>query len=1797
MPDVGNDIDNLRFSIILDDSQFRKKMKETEELANKFEKSVREALVITNLLKQAEAGGAQGAKQKATAQKEVVSLTRQELEAKMAAGTATKKELSQLAAIVRANKALLDEEKKRLEVQRKQLDVQDKQERNTQRRKRGEKDLSSAISGNTSRLMMQNGIMKEMSSYVMQYASVLGAVSVVRNLVRITGEFEAQHQALRAILQDRVAADEIFDQLKVLAVKSPYTFKDLTSYAKQLTAFSVPVNEVYETTKKLADVSAGLGVDMGRIILAYGQVRSAEFLRGTEVRQFTEAGVPILKDIADQFAEIEGRAISVGEVFDRISKRQVPFSMVEEAFNRMTSAGGKFYNMQEVLAETVKGKISNLQDAWEIMLSKIGDAHSGTIKGILSRITNLLANYQSWISIVKDLIRLVGLYTAGVAVYNTIMKTTNALTVLMNGYNIISSKHLSARLVMLGSEISLLRAANVEKEKEIALLKTAKTARQAALGVLSLLLTVAWGVVSRLRQKSKEAMKDLDAINSAFGKLQATTLEFNIGASRVEKAFAKMKEAGGNAEDKTNAFRKAIDDLKKQFPMFVDDHIKLANSVDELGRSWDEARGKMNQYFADEARGNFHNDIVQQRDESIDRLSKDFSKYIGGLFKDKSVAKINASTAWQYVTGTIGRDEFDPVLRTLSASMQDKTKNRIDYSGSILGEIDKYVKKYNEIIGKYEDAQDRFDSLLHQRGLNDTRKAFNEEIYEAFAKQFSGSFFKAGGEASVAFKDMSGEEQRKLIKSYLDYYDIAFTSEQEVDQWAKLMRAKLADGKIPDSVKSVIRSVFDRFRIAEDPGALVGFQKDVKEVVDNFGGVLRKALEERGDMTPEAMDAFVEKYKSSGDGFRAKVTDTIEDYVEARVKDANDVAKSMRLYPSSSANLDNEAFAGLWVEDLLLKAISQKLYGEGVSDFSGNTEDAEKDANERKRRYEEYKREQVASIKQQFSDLKEMKAAYDRFREIGFDEGEAGGLLKNFFGKGTPEGGFGSAFEALAAKMEKFSKNEAQDIRNFAAGKDWKEYADGIADAATATRKFKESLEDLRATTRRLKLDGFSAELDKIIVDADSKNRKLRSDWMQKLEDFSSGKKGWMARYKVENPGADDKAALAAWNSLYESQKQSIEGLIKTQTEYNNKVAQGQINKKADEWLRSMLEANNIDLTNMSDKSLAQVNVLIERMEALASDESLTKLIPPELVEDAGLINADFAELLSSIKKIASTKIGDLRVEKMKKTMEGVRSLLSVLGISADTSAVSGSYSTLSQRLSEVAIAQREVNEAQKAYDASKKTGDLDKQLAAYLALAAAQGKLKKATDAAAKSQAEFVASLSMASVSAFASLLGKVGDALKKMGEASEKANLTDLGDALSRVSQNLQAAAAGYAAAYSAGAGAYSWIGAVVGGASDLLGQVVEAASMHRKVMKEDERRLEDYKIAYRSSLLEMASYTSIFGDQMSKSARDAFDKMTTAAEKSKEAYDKLKGTMVITKHRSWISSKKTQKEYLSDLYPGLFGEDGHIDADLASRLINDLPKAGNSRDWNADVRQMLQEAVDIENAWKEAKDALDGYISSFTGDWASSLADAMWDAVASGEDAWGEWHRVASDAIADIGKQMLTEMIQKAWLGKYEKEMEAAFSSGESPDVVWGKVGEIAERMFNDVDANYEKYLEMTKSWQDKMVAAGYSLSGNESESLGNGFKSITEDAAHLLASYVNAIRADVSFGRMQRERIAVAVEGQSARYVTLNDYLAKVQADTSNIADSNRRILARLEGFIRDFSMPSEYGDALKVQMVN
>lgn len=221
-----------------------------------------------------------------------------------------------------------------------------------------------------------NSTVQDLKSLFLQGGLVFGAQQFAMSIITTGGEMEKQHIALQSILGDVQNANTMFNQTKELALNSPFTFSELNRDVKQLAAYGVEYDQLYDTTKRLADMSSGLGVSFDRIALAFGQVQARGWLDGKELRQIAYAGIPLLDKLSKYYSEQEGRKVSTSEIKTRISSREVSFDDVKNIFWQMTDAGGQFYNMQQTLSETLLGRYNKLKDAWEIMLSEFASGNS-----------------------------------------------------------------------------------------------------------------------------------------------------------------------------------------------------------------------------------------------------------------------------------------------------------------------------------------------------------------------------------------------------------------------------------------------------------------------------------------------------------------------------------------------------------------------------------------------------------------------------------------------------------------------------------------------------------------------------------------------------------------------------------------------------------------------------------------------------------------------------------------------------------------------------------------------------------------------------------------------------------------------------------------------------------------------------------------------------------------------------------------------------------------------------------------------------------------------------------------------------------------------------------------------------------------------------------------------------------------------------------------------------------------------------------------------------------------------------
>lgn len=400
---------------------------------------------------------------------------------------------------------------------------------------------NAAMKRTNTTMSSQSRIAGKLKNQIANVYSIYTLERFVRGLYTIGGEFQKQRIALTSILGDSMKAETIFNRIKDLAVVSPFQFKELASYAKQLSAYSIPYEELYDTTKRLADISAGVGVDMGRIILAYGQVRSAAFLRGQELRQFTEAGIPLVDELAKRFTKLTGVVTSAGDVFDKISRKEVSFGMVKDVLWELTDEGGKFYNMQEALAESLAGKWSNLQDAWDVMMADIAESNSGVLSDSLELLTDLMKHWEAVTDILGILVGIYGSYKTAVIAVNIAQKSSFAIS------------QMQAYYTWLNKGVKVTKAAAVAQWALNSAMKVNPWVFWiTTLGAIVTTLTVFQEKVETVAEKTKKL-----------------NIEFSKNIEKIKEEESKAKGYISRIFDKTNgidAQRRAYLNLQKIYP-------------------------------------------------------------------------------------------------------------------------------------------------------------------------------------------------------------------------------------------------------------------------------------------------------------------------------------------------------------------------------------------------------------------------------------------------------------------------------------------------------------------------------------------------------------------------------------------------------------------------------------------------------------------------------------------------------------------------------------------------------------------------------------------------------------------------------------------------------------------------------------------------------------------------------------------------------------------------------------------------------------------------------------------------------------------------------------------------------------------------------------------------------------------------------------------------------------------------------------------------------------------------------
>lgn len=269
----------------------------------------------------------------------------------------------------------------------------------------------------------------ELGSAMASIYSIHAAKEFLSQVIEIGGELEHQKIAMDTIFGDKGKTSELFGQIKGLARQSPFGVMELTKSVKALSAYGVQYNEIYDTAKRLADISAATSVDINRLILAFGKTKSRGFLDGLEAKQFAYANIPIYEMVRKKLEELEGQAVTTQQVMERMRKREISFDIVKDVLWDITDPGGKFYDMQEALAGSVKTSWKLVRDNIELMFGEIAESAVGnTLKSTAEILQGLTREWRTVVAVVGTAAIGLGVYKVAQIGVNQVMQLGTAKT-------------------------------------------------------------------------------------------------------------------------------------------------------------------------------------------------------------------------------------------------------------------------------------------------------------------------------------------------------------------------------------------------------------------------------------------------------------------------------------------------------------------------------------------------------------------------------------------------------------------------------------------------------------------------------------------------------------------------------------------------------------------------------------------------------------------------------------------------------------------------------------------------------------------------------------------------------------------------------------------------------------------------------------------------------------------------------------------------------------------------------------------------------------------------------------------------------------------------------------------------------------------------------------------------------------------------------------------------------------------------------------------------------------------------
>lgn len=1599
--------------------------------------------------------------------------------------------------------------------------------------------------------------------------SIYAAQNFLRAVVDIGGELENQKIAMASILQDEGKATVIFNQIKKLAVASPFGVMDLNQYAKQLSAYSIPYNELYDTMKRLADISAGVGVDMGRIILAYGQIKAAKFLKGTELRQLTEANIPMVDKLAERFSKLEGRIVSAGEVLDMISKKKVTFEDVKDVLWELTDDGGMFNNMQEVLSESVKSKWKNLADAIDIMLGDIVESMGSTLKWTAESLTTLAQNWKEVVPFITAATAAFGTYRVAVYAGSRAMGVANAT--LIKG-TLAAKQKTAADLVM----VSNYRTLTAAEKGLIASRNAMTTAEWRALAVsgalnkeqalrLITLGKIKLGQAGHITQLLNISKAELQVAMSA-GKARVAMTMLSYGAKQVWTAFKglfnpymylfaglfaiaelwyksgqKADEMNERISELTTRAQDGFKNLTKEAQKFADVDPFKANDA-SLISSIEEMKTALKDYspvWADTFNETFKTD---DEGNTVKSLAEQYVLLRNALNDTKEAYRLlNAIRGTSEYANDVTDGYFD---ESFSENIEDyiKAEKRIDkIIDRMAGSYIEYYTAMQKVIAKYDD----FAKVASGKSLKE-QLSILKEYPKALASLNNELPFTGGYREDIFQLRKAWKYSKRVFEEEVSPDMQSFISEYK----SRLQSAGWNLDNLSDAQKIAISldisSFFDTF------------EKMPKYMRDFFN---EKTLEEEFNIKINA--EYTEPIQSLSD-LQKKFNEATDGQFEAQIKvstDSEKIIEGIQKAYKEAKETTNQ------LKPVLIKA-GIDLSGIGAIDLSKLPDWQKQIVSDYKKAFDTMQAGEKGAKEIGFSltDPNKDKSKKDAFAER---LKERVNLLKDAYSEYKK-------WTSLVGKKEAANKVKGSGI--FDPLFKGKEPVD-IDDYRDELNKILNQLDDKTEKRRELKVS-----IQKILFDIDANAMKEASDKAAKeLERYVSDvSKKWDIYKQLINAGASKKdASTYAFGFLtdYENEAQYLIDTV--QKKLKEKGVDLPFTLSDDEaesilggkdsplykqffkvWkdAKEAFEKDKVSIALDDTKVIANARSTIEKIRILseqyASKTGLSVGKNGELVGDtSGLNNVQKAYLDEYNRKLIELKstllqllpewekiFGDKEQRSFSDLKEAeriAREIKNNAKVSYDNDGkpngftsfftkddgsienVKGAYSLLDKLIKAIP----QLQDAQLAVNPFK---TLAKNVKELFTSEKDSDKLEKKIGRLGESAAE-----SADLVGNFAGQMSSMFDALGNERMADTMGNVQDAMSSISNIGQGF--AKGGIVGGIAAAAGeAVKWIGKIAQAHDKKLDKAIEKSKLRAQQLQYIYEQIDGILERFLGSGTELklvdAENDRIRLNQLNNQIEEIRNKRKInifdlkSLQEYKQEVEKLqKRVSAYDEGGAYGYQRVLMQEQLSEL-------EKQRQAEIDKKKTDDSKVA----DYENQIAEMKQQIIAF------AEETAESLYGINLKDWASQLGDALYEAWQKGEDGAEAFKNKVADIMGDVMNSILKisilepamQQLQKMLFG--EDGMSGYFGKDFSLDE--RELESIADYLMgvSEKTDDYYSMLDKLNNYMEKKY--GISMKEEESGSgLSKGIQNVTENTANLLASYINAIRADVSIKREYVRRL--------------------------------------------------------------